>query len=162
MPPCPSLKASDGPLVSAPETKREGLWAWVLYAVVIFGIGCILWIPLARSAHFIVSPMMRDFLESGTLLMTEPQYRLTLITTGMKGMAAMAALFASVLIVLPRIGWRWPVWAFLLAAVVIGVIGSAFFLPPDLVVQLIWIGCGVIAVWNAVLLHRQRRRLSSK
>lgn len=140
--------------VGTPRYERSG--TGLLYAAVIFGIGCILWVPLARGAYFMVSATTRDLIESGSFIINEPQFRMHLVISGAKGMAVMGAIFASVLVLSSRLGRTWPVWACGLAAIVVGVIVAAFFVPPDVVAQLVWIGCAVMGVVQAGLLQRRR------
>lgn len=61
------------------------------------------------------------------------------------GLSVMCAALILSLFLLERQRRAVPVWGLLLGTVGVAVIFSALFLPPDIIAQLYWLGCVVLA-----------------
>lgn len=136
-----------------PAVTLGTIGGWLGYGAVILLCGALLWIPLAAWSDFVLSPVLRDLIESGALFMTEGQFRLTIIKAGLKGMALIALLATALSAVTPNA----PAWVIGLIGFALGVVVSAFFMPPDIVTQLAWVCCVVAAMLTGCLLQRRRK-----
>lgn len=123
--------------------RRGSLAHWAICALIIWAVASAIWVPLILWSG-ILDPLI-DWLNAlqgveafgfhgGATLM---HMKLSIAFAGVQGLALLAAGLGAMIVKAPGL----PGWAVLVIAVLASTLGAAFSTPPDILVQLAFMGC---------------------
>ncbi|MEO1492740.1 MAG: hypothetical protein AAFV19_11360 [Pseudomonadota bacterium] len=144
------------------EQRTSGkLGRWAVSAAIIWAVGLAVWVPLILWSGILqpIIDLLTDIEGAAGLQFYGPaslmHMKLSVAFTGVQGLAVHAVALAAVIVGARAV----PGWAVMLIGVLAGALIAAFFTPPDLLVQLAFMGCGVAGtivglIWGRRLTDR--------